>query len=255
MKNLTIFSLAILLCMGMQAQNFSNEQTQGFGSEQPLRISYNRGQGLYFERELPYEEKKARNISGQLGYIVTQKGNKIVGYIKIDFFDISGISGIANLDLRTNVLVRYTTINSKGRERTKISKLRARHVEYFIVFDENGAESRYEPVHRNVFGNVLSSTNVDLDAARKPYFQKVIYRKGDYTAYFDPSSEYESTNYFIAKRGEKANLFAELLRNGRVTRSIVGDCTVLLDKLEKKELTNCIEGIETFINLLIECEK
>jgi len=249
MKNLTIFSLAILLCTGMQAQNNNGERS--------YRITHERGQGLTITPEytLTHEMKMTRNVSPQPGYIVRKNGVKIEGTVRIIFFDPNPIPGVINTDLRTAVSVGYTVVNSKGRERRKGHTFRPKKVQYFVVFDESGAEIRYEPVHRNVFGNLLSSTNVDLDAARKPYFQMVIYRKGDYTAYFDPSSEHESTNYSIAKKGEKANLFAELLRNGRVTRSVVGDCVVLLDKLERKELTNCIDGIETFINLLIECER
>lgn len=226
MKNLTVFSLAILLSTtGMQAQRLS------------------------------YEEQKTRNINNQKGYVVQKNGNKIEGNIKIDFFDVRDTLGIANFDLRTAVSVIYTTVNSKGRERTRGNTFRPKNVQYFVVIDESGSEFRYEPVHMNVFGNLMSSTALDLSAARKPYFQKVVYTNGDYTAYFDPSSQHESTNFTIAKAGGKANLFAELLRNGRTTRSFVGDCSVLLDKLEQNQITNCIDGIEIFINLLIECQK
>ena len=106
-----------------------------------------------------------------------------------------------------------------------------------------------------MLGNLMSSTTLDLDA-RKPYFQKVVYTNGDFVVYFDPSAEDASTQYSVVKkRGARATLFAELLRNGRTTQSFVGDCPVLLNKLEQKQISNDKEGVKEFISFLVECQK
>jgi len=222
MKKTILIALTLLLGAGLQAQRLSNE------------------------------ERRARNVDNQFGYVVQTNGDRIEGNITIHFFDVDGMDGIVNMDLRTVVRVSYTSVDSRGRERVRSNSFRPRNVKFFALVDENGVETRYEPVRMNVMGNLMSSTAVDV-GGRNPFFKKVVHSNGDYVAYFDPSSESESTNLSVAKRGERANLFAEILRNGRTTRSVVGDCSALLEMLERGEIPNTIEGVKTFIDLLVAC--
>jgi hypothetical protein len=205
-------------------------------------------------QKLSNEEKEARNINNQSGYIVNSKGEKIEGIVRMKYFETDPMAAsLATSDLRTAVSISYTVVNRKGKEKTRGNTFRPKNVQYFVVFDEDGTENRYEPVSMAMLGNLMSSSALDLDA-RKPYFQKVIYTNGDYVAYLDPSSENASTQYSVVKkRGTKAILFAELLRNGRTTQSFVGNCPVLQNKLEQKQIPNDKEGIKEFINLLIAC--
>jgi hypothetical protein len=196
--------------------------------------------------------KADRNINNHFGYIVKKNGEKIEGHIRIKYFELEN-PNMVNTDLRTAVSISYEVTTKKGKTKTKGNTFRPKNVEYFVVIDNDGNEQRYEPVSMAVFGNLMSSTSIDLDA-RKPYFQRVVYANGDYVVYFDPSSMEPSTDYTVVrKKGEKANLFAELLRNGKTTKSFVGSCSSLLEKLDQKQISNDEAGAKEFINDLVNC--
>ena len=209
-------------------------------------------------QDLSVDARRAaeRNIDRQPGYIVRTNGTKIEGLIRIAFLDPNPQSGMINTDLTTAVSVFYTEVNSKGKEKTRGNTFRPKHVDYFVVFNEDGSESRYEPVAMNVFANAMGGGVLNLDG-RKPYFQQVIYTNGDFVAYFDPSSDRLATHFSVVKkRGDRALLFSELLRNGNATRSFIGDkCPVLQGKIEHRQFSNSEEGLREFIDFFIECQK
>ncbi|MCL2027858.1 MAG: hypothetical protein FWG79_05145 [Bacteroidales bacterium] len=197
-------------------------------------------------------EQEARNVYNRPGYIIKKNGTKVEGSINIKYFETAPSTII--IGLRTAVSVSYTVVNKKGKAKNKGNTFRPKHVQYFVVFDERGTEHRYEPVNKAIVGNLMSSTSLDLDA-RKPYFQRVVYANGEVVAYFDPSSEDQSTDFTIVKkRGDKAILFSELLRNGKTTQSFIGDCLNLQIKLEEKQFSNNEESLREFVDLFVACQ-
>ena len=195
------------------------------------------------ERVADLQALAARNVTNLPGYVMTNDGEMLVGYISIDFVDVNPTrSGIIDLDASLAGLGRFVRV--KGEDRTRALRLNA--VSYVMAHGR-----RFEPVTITAPTGARTVGILTGDRVANNFFMEVIHRTGNYTAFFSP---YNNEYFVQVGRNENVLAFGTILFDGRESnRFFAANCPALQARVRAEEFTQSRESLIVFIDALAGC--